>query len=119
MANTAMLTEAEYQDQASRTLHQLMEALDELEDLVDAELAGDILNLEFADGATYVINSHRAARQIWMAADRQAWHFDYDPENARWFAAKQSEELWATLSKLLSQKIGRAHVLAPATLAQT
>ena len=36
------------------------------------------LRLDLRDGTKIVINSHRAARQIWMAADRTAWHFDPD-----------------------------------------
>lgn len=102
-----MLSEEEYHDRATATLRALMAALDELEEQLDAELAGDILTLEFKDGATCVVNSHRAARQIWMAAERKAWHFDYQPEGDRWFAAKQGDELWSTLSALLLRKIGR------------
>ena len=50
---------------------------------VDAALPGDVLTIEFSDDARYVINSHVAARQIWLAAERNAWHFDVQPDG-RW-----------------------------------
>jgi CyaY protein len=54
-----------------------------------------------------VINSHRAARQIWMAAVASAWHFDpADPAAGTWRAAKSGEELRLTLAKLLRERIG-------------
>ena len=71
----------------------------------EVELEMGILTLEFSDGAKYVINSHRAARQIWMAADRSAWHFD-PREDGRWVASKTQEELDATLEAVLQKKLG-------------
>ncbi|HLV65590.1 MAG TPA: iron donor protein CyaY [Polyangiaceae bacterium] len=99
------LSEREYDERALPELSRLVAALDELEDdTLEAELASDILTLEFSDGTRYVINSHRAARQIWMAAERSAWHFDYD--DGRWVAAKTGEELWAVVEGVLARKLG-------------
>jgi len=61
---------------------------------------------EFADGTRYVVNSHRAARQIWMAAERSAWHFDFRPDEKRWVAEKSGEELWSTVSRVLTRRLG-------------
>ena len=103
------MTEAEYEALAYPELGRLMRALDDIEDdAFEAELAGDILTLEFRDGARYVVNSHRAARQIWMAADRNAWHFDWLAEKNAWIAQKSGDELWSTLARLLGKKLGRA-----------
>ena len=102
-----MLSERDYVAKAEAELTRLIAALDELGDDVVAELMGDILDLEFEDGSKFIINSHRAARQIWMAAGRNAWHFDYDPGTSRWLASKGGEELWQTLCDLLSTKLGR------------
>jgi CyaY protein len=52
------------------------------------------------------VNSHRAARQIWMAAERTAWHFDL--EGDRWVAKKTNEELSAMLEAVLSKRAGKA-----------
>lgn len=103
-----MITESEYEKLAVPELHKLVEALDALEtDDVEAELESDILTLEFSDGARYVINSHRAARQIWMAAERSAWHFDWDATQNAWVAKKTGDELWQTLTETLARKLGQ------------
>ena len=103
-----MIDEREYDERALPELRALIDALDALEtDDFDAELSADILAIEFPDGGKYVVNSHRAARQIWMAAERSAWHFDYDATKREWRAAKTGDELWSALSRALSQKLGR------------
>jgi len=102
------VTEAEYEAVAHPELDALVRALDGL-DLpgFEAELASDILTIEFSDGARYVVNSHRAARQIWMAADLQAWHFDWIAEKGRWIASKSGDELWATLEGAVTRRLKR------------
>jgi CyaY protein len=101
------VTEAEYEAVAYPELGRLVRALDALEsDAFEAELAGDILTLEFRDGSRYVVNSHRAARQIWMAAERNAWHFDWVADKKAWIAAKTGDELWATLTRVIQNKTG-------------
>ena len=103
------LSEQEYDERALPELRALVQALDAIDDdALEAELAGDILSLEFGDGTKYVVNSHRAARQIWMAAEHSAWHFDFQTEGARWIAAKTGDELWHTLSGVVSRKLGAA-----------
>ncbi len=106
---TTPLSEADYDSVATPELQRLITSLDELEsDAIEAELASDILTIEFEDGARYVLNSHRAARQIWLSAERSAWHFDFLPEGKAWVAAKSGDELWATLTRLVSTKLGEA-----------
>jgi len=102
-----MLREEDYLARAGEELRLLMQALDEqLEGALDAELESDILTIEFSEGSRYVINSHRAARQIWMAAERTAWHFDWDGDRGAWVATKSGDELWSALEKALSSKLG-------------
>jgi CyaY protein len=104
----AELSETEYEKLAYPELAALVRALDALDsEDFEAELASDILNVEFSDGTKYVVNSHRAARQIWMAADRNAWHFDWIADRQRWVAAKTGDELWSTLARVLENKLGR------------
>ena len=102
-----VLSESDYDALAVPELQKLIESLDSLtSESVEAELASDILTIEFADGARYVLNSHRAARQIWLSAERSAWHFDFLPNRSGWIAAKTGDELWGTLRALLSTKLG-------------
>ena len=101
------LSESDYDARALPELYRLVDALDLLdEDGLEAELAADILTIEFSDGAKYVINSHRAARQIWMAAERSAWHFDWNPGSAEWVAAKTGDELWSVVEQSIASRLG-------------
>ncbi|MGK3995263.1 iron donor protein CyaY [Sorangium sp. So ce1024] len=102
------LSEREFDAVADRSLRALDRAINEIPDGVEADLQSGILTLEFEDGVKYVVNSHRAARQIWMAAERAAWHFDYQPSEARWVALRTGDELWTTVEAVLSRKLGRA-----------
>ena len=107
------LNEHDYEKRALPELRALIDALDELElPGVECELSSDILTLELPSGDRFVVNSHRAARQIWMAADRSAWHFDWDEGRSAWVAKKSGDELWSTLSRVLSEKLGRSISLA-------
>lgn len=103
------ISEADYEERAVAELRALIDALDAVEDeRLEAELSSDILTLEFSDGVRYVVNSHRAARQIWMAAERSAWHYDWDAEKSAWIAAKTGDELWSTLERVIANKLGHA-----------
>jgi CyaY protein len=76
-------------------------------DDVEVSTSDGVLRLDLRDGTRIVINSHRAARQIWMAAVASAWHFD--PGNdGRWHAAKSGDELRATLVRVVQERIGLA-----------
>lgn len=101
------LSERQYQDAALPTLEALITALDEHPDELFADLSGDVLTIEFSGPGRYVVNSHAAARQIWLAAERSAWHFDYEPESRCWVDGKNGTELWATLESVLGKKLGR------------
>src|SRR5256885_1838838 len=55
------------------------------QDGLEADLANGILTLELDDGGpNIVVNSHAAARQIWVAANLAAAPFGYDQENSPW-----------------------------------
>src|SRR5438067_11751383 len=87
-------------------LHQLEDAFSDIDpDEVEVSTSDGVLRLDLRDGTRIVINSHRAARQIWMAAVSSAWHFDPTGDGT-WRAPKSGEELHATLTKLLRERIG-------------
>jgi CyaY protein len=106
------LSEQEFDTAADRALRTLDQQINEISEGVEADLQSGILTLEFQDGMKYVVNSHRAARQIWMAAERAAWHFDYVPAEDRWVATKGGEELWTAIEAVLSRKLQRPIMLS-------
>ena len=78
------------------------------QDGLEADLANGILMLEMEDGGpNIVINSHAAARQIWVAANLAAAHFGYDEKTSRWFDTRTGEEFRQKLGSLISDRIGR------------
>jgi CyaY protein len=99
----------QFADQSSLILERIDDALGDLDlDHFDVDLAGDVLTLGFSDGGKFIINAHSAARQIWLAAGTEAWHFDYQPDNESWVAKRQGDELLATLERVVSDKLGEA-----------
>ena len=102
------MDEHEFVSVATGELRALVAAIDERVEGVFAELSGDVLTLEFEDDTKYVVNSHSAARQIWLAAGRTAWHFnpEVEADSLRWHDSKTGAELWATVAQQLSNKLG-------------
>ena len=94
-------------DKAARAeLHAIEDAFTDIDpDDVDVSTSDGVIRLDLRDGTKIVINSHRAARQIWMAAVATAWHFDPQP-GGNWVAPKSGEELRTTLTRLLREHIG-------------
>lgn len=99
------ISEKAYGARAFPELSALVDALDALSDELFAELGGDVLTIEFEDQTRYVVNSHLAARQIWLAAERSAWHFDLGADG-RWLDRRTGAELWGKLEELLAAKLG-------------
>ena len=100
------MEEARFDQAARDELHAIEEGLGDVDpDDVEIGTSDGILKLALRDGTRVVINSHRAARQIWMAAIATAWHFDPVPGGG-WVAAKTGEELRATVRRLLKEHVG-------------
>jgi CyaY protein len=99
------MDDAEFDHVARDELRHLEDALAEVDpDDIEVSSSDGVLRLDLRDGTRIVINSHRAARQIWMAAIASAWHFD--PADGGWRAARTGEELRATLARLVRERIG-------------
>jgi CyaY protein len=102
------LSEPDFDRAADEELHALDAALADFDpDEVEAELASGVLTLTLSDQQKVVINSHRAARQIWMAAFRTAWHFSPRQEGDRVTWRTEKEELRSTLARLLTERLSR------------
>jgi CyaY protein len=101
-----MMDEATFDRLASGELAALEKALRDLEG-VDGDLADGILRLELDDeGPDIVVNSHAAARQIWVAANLAAAHFSYDERTGRWFDTRSGADLRAHLAAQLAARLG-------------
>ena len=100
------MDEREFETRAAQALAAIEQALDAAELDADFELKeGGILEIEFEDGSKIIINRHAAAREIWVAARSGGFHFRWD--GAAWNNTRDGSELFAALSKLVSQQLGR------------
>lgn len=98
------LSETEFEVQAERTLNTLVEQLEDLgHDDVEADLESGVLTIEHGGPRAFVVNSHRAARQIWMSAESSAWHFNL--EAGSWRCSKTNAELFSLLSEKMSNAL--------------
>ncbi len=94
--------------EATRALKSLDAELGDLDpDALDVVLSGDVLTLNFADGSSFIVNAHSAAGQVWLAAGRTAWHFDWHADRGEWIAARQNDELMTTLRRVVHAKLGK------------
>jgi len=98
------MTESGFEAQASAALEALEGALEQVD--LDFERKGDgVLEIEFDDGSKIIVNRHAAAREIWVAARSGGFHFRWD--GAAWRDTRNSTELFAALSDLISDQLGR------------
>jgi len=107
-----MMDDLRYQKLAEVALRAIEDMLENVDaEVVDVERAGDVLTLTFADRKKAIINTQRPTRQIWLAANARAWHFDYhEPEGTtagRWLDDKgQGVELLAQIASIVKELAG-------------
>jgi len=108
------MDESRYQqlaDVALRAIENLLEDVDA--EVVDIERSGDVLTLTFPGRKKAVINTQRPTRQIWVAANARAWHFDFEEpkdgagSGGRWMDDKgQGVELIAQIAAIVKESVG-------------
>jgi len=103
-----MLDERTYQrlaDDAFRAIGDAFEHVDP--ELVDCEVAGDVVTFTLRGGPKCVVNTQRPTRQIWLAANARAWHFSWDETSRRWIDDKgRGDELYATIARIVKDGAG-------------
>ncbi|QWT47305.1 iron donor protein CyaY [Azospira inquinata] len=99
------MNESEFNALAEATLERIQDGLENSGAELDYELgAGGVLEVEFEDGSKMIINRHAIAQEIWVAARSGGFHFRRDGE--RWLDTRDGEELFAKLSRLVSEQAG-------------
>jgi CyaY protein len=97
------ISEGTFERLAVQTLAEIETALETAG--IDVERgAGGVLEVDFDDGSQMIINAHRAAREIWVAARAGGFHYRHD--GTQWIDTRGSEGLWPALSRLVSQQSG-------------
>jgi CyaY protein len=96
----------EYARAAEACLEGIADWLADVEDL-DLTTRDGLVQIEFDDGARYVVNRQGAARQMWLAAGSRAWHYNLDPASGDWLDDRDRHRLRDRLVELVSEKVGR------------
>jgi CyaY protein len=105
------MNESEFEALAGGVLRRIEAALEASGIEADFELKeGGILEIEFENGSKIIVNRHGAAREIWVAARAGGFHFRWD--GAAWHDTRDGSELFAALSRLVSQQGGQPVRLA-------
>jgi CyaY protein len=98
------MSESQFEAAAQAALERLERALEQTD--LDFELKpGGVLEIEFDDGSKIIVNRHGAAREIWVAARSGGFHYRWD--GSAWRDTRSGAELFAALSELASQQLGR------------
>ncbi len=99
-----MLDESRYQQLADVAFRRIEDAFKDVDaEDVDLERSGDVVTLTFRSGARCVINTQRPTRQIWLAANARAWHFDYDAASESWKDDKGREgDLFTQIAQIVT-----------------
>ncbi len=102
------ITPRDFEESARRALMAVEEAIDRLNaDEIETDLEENVLTLSFESGDHFLLNLNGPAQEIWLSANRRAWHFA--PRGGRFVStAQEGEELLACLGRLISEKLGRA-----------
>ena len=105
------MNETEFNTRAEGSLAAISRALEASGVECDCEFKGDgVLELEFEDGSKIIVNRHGPAREIWVAARSGGYHFRFDGE--RWVNTRDGDELFAALSRIVSEQSGSPVVLS-------
>jgi len=116
IAESTIMTETEFLTLSAAVLSRIEEAVENAASAADADIdierkADGVLELEFENGSKVVVNSQAPMRQIWVAAKSGGFHFEVAAGG--WRDTRSGEDLFATLSKVVSEQSGIALRLGP------
>ena len=102
------MDEPTYQKLADAAFRAIGDAFEEVDpDLADCEIAGDVVTLTLRGGKRCIVNTQRPTRQIWLAANAQAWHFSWDEGSRRWLDDKgRGDDLYGTIRRIVKDATG-------------
>jgi CyaY protein len=107
-----MMDESAFNVLADAELMRIEAAIEACGAEVDVESKpGGVLELEFENGSKIIINRHSAAREIWVAAKSGGFHFL--PREGGWIASRDGSEIYAMLSRLVSEQSGCTVTVVP------
>ena len=106
------MNDTEFEALSEATLAQIEAAVEACGADIDLDRKdGGVLEIECAGGGRLIVNRQRPAREIWVAARSGGFHFRWD--GAAWRDTRDGGELFAALSRILSENCGADVRLRP------
>jgi CyaY protein len=106
------VTDSEFLTLADSVLQAIEAACEAAGDTgLEASRSANVLTIELDDGSRIVVNSQAPARQIWVAARNGGYHYAW--RDGCWLDTRDGSELFAALSRIVSQQSGTAVDLRP------
>ena len=98
-----MIDEGRYNQLASQAFKRIVAAADQVDpDALETDATGDMVTLTASSGEKCIVNTQRAARQLWVAGKSQGIHFGYDEPSGRWLDDKgKGLELFAWVREVV------------------
>ena len=98
------MTEQEFRSFVNEALEDLYEQIDDIDsDDLDPTFSAGVLTVDFETGGTFVLSQQVPVQELWLSANRRAWHFKFD---GQWRERDSSEPMTELLSQLFSEKLG-------------
>lgn len=105
------MTEEQFEARCEQVLRTIEDAIDAADVDIDTGRRGQVLELEFEDGSKIVVNGNAPVRQVWVAARSGGFHFR--DQAGAWVDTRSGEELFVSLSRLVSAQSGHRITLDP------
>ena len=110
------MTESEFLARAEQALSAIEAALERVSDEgeldVECSRSGNVLEIEFiANGSKIIVNSQAPMQELWVAARSGGFHYRCD--DGRWLNTRDGSELFASLSKVVSEQGGVDLLIVP------
>lgn len=96
------MTESEFNQLADAALAKIEAAIDGCGGDVEGNRSGNVLEVEFDNGAKIIINRHDVNQEIWVAAKSGGFHFAY--QNQAWLSRRDDSELYTKLVELFADQ---------------
>ena len=97
------MTESDFHSAVDAVLARI-EAAVEASDALDADLEAGVLTVLCPDASRIIVNRQTPNREIWVAARSGGFHYAH--RDGEWRDTRTSEELFASLARLIEAQSG-------------
>ncbi|HEY9103169.1 iron donor protein CyaY [Chitinimonas sp.] len=99
------MTESEFLNASDAVFDRIETVLDDGDFDVDLNRNGNVLEIEFDDGAKIVVNRHVPNQELWLAARAGGFHYRW--QDGAWRSTREDGEFFAQLATLIQQHAQR------------